>query len=184
MRRSYMYASDTKPETSPLNRIPTNPSSHRQPDIKRLGAYLIDAGLITPSQVDVALNDQEFMDDGMRFGDVLVARGWVKQQTLDYLIEKVVEPEQSIARRVVLEESMTVRHLHTAPEIMPQEVPEPKPVVAENILAEARSLDGDAVFQVVLPPLEQTTRTDPTLSNQRRSLSSQPEEKDGLNWVG
>jgi hypothetical protein len=178
-----MYASDTKPEIRPVNHIPT---STRQPDIKRLGAYLIDAGLITPSQVDVALNDQEFMDDGMRFGDVLVARGWVKQQTLDYLIEKVVEPEQSIARRVVLEESMTVRHhLHATPEVAAPEVPEEKPVLATaNVLGEARSLDGDAVFQVVLPPLEQTTRTDPTLSNQRRSLSSQPEEKDGLNWVG
>jgi hypothetical protein len=186
-----MYASDTKPntkpdtkpETSQLNRTPT---IARQPDIKRLGAYLIDAGLITLSQVDVALNDQEFMDDGMRFGDVLVARGWVKQQTLDYLIEKVVEPEQLIARRVVLEESMTVRHdLHATPEVIVQEAPAVEPVSATaNILAEARSLDGDAVFQVVLPPLEQTTRTDPTLSNQRRSLSSQPEEKDGLNWVG
>jgi hypothetical protein len=175
-----MYASDTKPETSQLNRIST---IARQPDIKRLGAYLIDAGLITPSQVDVALNDQEFMDDGMRFGDVLVARGWVKQQTLDYLIAKVVEPEQLIARRVVLEESMTVRHdLHATPEVP---VPEEKPVLATaNVLGEARSLDGDAVFQVVLPPLEQTTRPDPTLSNQRRSLSSLPEEKDGLNWVG
>jgi hypothetical protein len=182
-----MYASDTKPDTkqdtSQLNRISSHP---RQPDIKRLGAYLIDAGLITLSQVDVALNDQEFMDDGMRFGDVLVARGWVKQQTLDYLIEKVVEPEQSIARRVVLEESMTVRQdLHATPEAPTPGILETEPVLATaNILAEARSLDGDAVFQVVLPPVEQTTRPDPTLSNQRRSLSSQPEEKDGLNWVG
>lgn len=60
---------------------------------KRLGSYLVEAGLITSAQVDVALNDQKIMGD-MRFGDVLVARGWIKQQTLDYLIKKVVEPEQ------------------------------------------------------------------------------------------
>jgi hypothetical protein len=41
---------------------------------KRLGGYLVEAGLITPAQVDVALNDQKIMD-GMRFGEVLSARG-------------------------------------------------------------------------------------------------------------
>ncbi len=54
---------------------------------KRLGAYLVEAGLLTPAQIDVALNDQKIMSD-MRFGEVLVARGWIKQQTLDYLIKK------------------------------------------------------------------------------------------------
>jgi hypothetical protein len=60
---------------------------------KRLGAYLVEAGLLTPAQIDVALNDQKIMSD-MRFGEVLVARGWIKQQTLDYLIKKIIEPEQ------------------------------------------------------------------------------------------
>ncbi len=67
------------------------------PRAKCLGSYLVEAGLITPAQVDVALNDQKIMDN-MRFGEVLVARGWVKQQTLDYLIKKVVEPEQRAAK--------------------------------------------------------------------------------------
>ncbi|WP_106253988.1 hypothetical protein [Phormidesmis priestleyi] len=65
--------------------------------MKRLGCYLIEAGLITQAQIDVALNDQKIMDD-MRFGEVLVARGWIKQQTLDYLIKKIVDPEQRAAR--------------------------------------------------------------------------------------
>ncbi|MGV0023424.1 hypothetical protein [Phormidesmis priestleyi] len=60
---------------------------------KRLGAYLVEAGLLTPAQIDVALNDQKIMSD-MRFGEVLVARGWIKQQTLDYLMKKIIEPEQ------------------------------------------------------------------------------------------
>ncbi len=33
---------------------------------KRLGGYLVEAGLLTPAQVDVALNDQKLT--GMRFG--------------------------------------------------------------------------------------------------------------------
>jgi hypothetical protein len=59
---------------------------------KRLGGYLVEAGLLTPGQVDVALNDQKLT--GMRFGEILVARGWVKQQTIEYLMRKVVLPEQ------------------------------------------------------------------------------------------
>lgn len=69
----------------------------RNESVKRLGYYLVEAGLITPAQVDVVLNDQKIMDD-MRFGEVLVARGWIKQQTLDYLIKKIVEPEQRAAK--------------------------------------------------------------------------------------
>jgi len=69
----------------------------RNEPVKRLGCYLTEAGLITQAQIDVALNDQKIMDD-MRFGEVLVARGWIKQQTLDYLIKKIVEPEQLAAK--------------------------------------------------------------------------------------
>jgi hypothetical protein len=65
---------------------------------KRLGAYLVEAGLLTPAQIDVALNDQKIMSD-MRFGEVLVARGWIKQQTLDYLMKKIIEPEQRAIRQ-------------------------------------------------------------------------------------
>ncbi|UBF26593.1 hypothetical protein K9N68_00845 [Kovacikia minuta CCNUW1] len=81
--------SDRSPSTSE-----PNPASNR----KRLGGYLVEAGLLTPGQVDVALNDQKLT--GMRFGEILAARGWVKQQTIEYLMKKVVLPEQQqIAKR-------------------------------------------------------------------------------------
>jgi hypothetical protein len=174
---------------------------HKQPEIKRLGAYLIEAGLITPAQVDVALNDQEFMEDEMRFGDVLVARGWIKQQTLDYLMEKVVEPEQTIARRVVLEDAMLVRHtvpheallhdlvLDPPTVIEPEPVVQPEPVAAaphKSVLGQARSLDGDTIFQVVMPAIHQNDlpdSLDPSLQNERKPLTA-AETEDGLNWVG
>ncbi|WP_297080620.1 hypothetical protein [Thermoleptolyngbya sp. M55_K2018_002] len=59
---------------------------------KRLGSYLLDAGLITPDQVTVALNDQQAT--GMRLGEVLVARGWIKEQTIEWIMKKVILPEK------------------------------------------------------------------------------------------
>lgn len=64
---------------------------------KRLGGYLVEAGLLTTAQIDVALNDQKLT--GMRFGEILAARGWVKQQTIEYLMHKVVMPEQQTAKQ-------------------------------------------------------------------------------------
>jgi hypothetical protein len=83
-----------------MSRSTAGPSAPpAMPLTKRLGSYLVDAGLITPGQIEVALNDQQVMDGGMRFGEILVTRGWIKQQTLDYLIHKVVEPEQTAAQQ-------------------------------------------------------------------------------------
>lgn len=59
---------------------------------KRLGSYLVDAGLLTPAQIDVALNDQKAT--GMKFGEILATRGWVKQKTIEYFMRKIVTPER------------------------------------------------------------------------------------------
>jgi hypothetical protein len=66
------------------------------PTDKRLGSYLIDAGLLSAYQVDVALNDQA--STGLRFGEIIVERGWVKQQTIDYLHRKIIELEREIGQ--------------------------------------------------------------------------------------
>ena len=60
---------------------------------KRLGDYLIEAGLLTNSQVEVALADQ--VTTHLRFGDVLIRRGWVKEETIEYLMQKVILPERT-----------------------------------------------------------------------------------------
>jgi|GEM_PF-566602 len=77
------------------NRVQTTSTTTDQ--IKQLGEYLIEAGLLTPAQLQVALNDQTMSD--MRFGEILAARGWVKQQTIEYLMEKIVLPERKAVRR-------------------------------------------------------------------------------------
>ncbi len=59
---------------------------------KPLGAYLVEAGLLSEAQVNVALTDQSAVS--MTFGEILVTRGWVKQQTIEYLMQKVILPER------------------------------------------------------------------------------------------
>lgn len=64
-----------------------------RPQMKKLGSYLVDAGLLTIDQINVVLNDQQAT--GMRFGEIVVARGWVKEQTIEWIVAKVVEPERT-----------------------------------------------------------------------------------------
>lgn len=59
---------------------------------KPLGAYLIEAGIVNSVQIDLALNEQQLSQ--RRLGEILSAWGWVEQQTIEYLIEKIVLPEQ------------------------------------------------------------------------------------------
>ena len=64
------------------------------PHSKRIGSYLIDAGLLTEAQVDVALNDQKTA--GMKLGEIVVMRGWVSPKTMEFVIKKVVEIERGL----------------------------------------------------------------------------------------
>lgn len=74
---------------------------------KRLGNYLIEAGLLTPAQVEVVLHDQQQLQ--MRFGEILAARGWVKQTTIDYLMQKIIMPERQATLSVPAALSSTAR---------------------------------------------------------------------------
>jgi rubrerythrin len=60
---------------------------------KRLGDYLVEAGLLTEAQIEVALADQA--TTSLRFGEVLIRRGWVKEETIEYLMQKVILPERT-----------------------------------------------------------------------------------------
>jgi hypothetical protein len=128
----------------------------QRPQFKRIGVYLVEAGLVTPAQVEVALTDQQIMGS-MRLGEVLVARGWVKQQTLDYLIEKIIAPEQQAAREAEqqgLEASLLVR---TAPQTS---APVRQPTPARHPQPKSKSNDRKARPAILL------------------------EEEAGVNWFG
>lgn len=67
-------------------------TSQRLQPVKPIGTYLVEAGLLTAEQVEVALREQKL--SRIRFGEVLSKLGWVKQQTIEYMMEKVILPEQ------------------------------------------------------------------------------------------
>lgn len=55
---------------------------------KLLGEILQEAGLVSPAQIQMALQDQSLYED-MRLGEILALRGWVKQETADFLVEQL-----------------------------------------------------------------------------------------------
>lgn len=67
-----------------------NSLSHDEPLIsktaKPLGEILIEAGLITASQLELALHQQK--SDRRRVGEILASHKWIKQKTADFFVEK------------------------------------------------------------------------------------------------
>lgn len=59
-----------------------------QQDLQKfLGPQLMDAGLLSKAQVKVIYTDQEH--SGLSFSEVAVSRGWVKEETVNYVLRKV-----------------------------------------------------------------------------------------------
>ncbi len=65
-----------------------------QTDDKRLGHYLVEAGLLTQGQVETALSEQK--GSGLRLGEFLVQKGWLKEQTIEFLIKEVILSERAV----------------------------------------------------------------------------------------
>jgi len=53
---------------------------------KPLGEILIEAGLISASQLEFALQQQK--GEGRRIGEILASHNWIKQKTADFFVEK------------------------------------------------------------------------------------------------
>jgi hypothetical protein len=60
--------------------------------VKPLGHYLLEAGLITHEKLSLALNEQRA--SGQRLGAVIAANGWVNEQTIEYIVERLITPER------------------------------------------------------------------------------------------
>lgn len=65
-----------------------------QTDDKRLGHYLVEAGLLTQVQIETALSDQK--ESGLRLGELLVKKGWLKEQTVEFIIKEVILSERAV----------------------------------------------------------------------------------------
>jgi hypothetical protein len=59
---------------------------------KMIGEILQEAGLISSAQLEIALADQSNFVK-LKIGEILVLRGWLKQQTVDFLVESFLERE-------------------------------------------------------------------------------------------
>ncbi|MDJ0716227.1 MAG: hypothetical protein QNJ54_18685 [Prochloraceae cyanobacterium] len=57
---------------------------------KPLGVILEQAGLVSTAQIQVALRDQ-ILYTHLRLGEILALRGWVKQETIDFFVDKLPE---------------------------------------------------------------------------------------------
>lgn len=150
----------------------TSPDFNSNTSGTRLGGYLIEAGLITAAQVMVVLNDQQVGTD-MLFGEVLVARGWVKLETIEFIMTRVVEPERRATQGRNLAESLpesrkqvpasqaqkvppypakfsadrSTEILASPPAQTAKPTPPPYPTTPPAI-ARARSLEGDFEFEI------------------------------------
>jgi hypothetical protein len=60
-------------------------AAQRKP--KLLGEMLLQAGLLTPAQLEVVLRDQQWQPD-LRIGDILELRGWVKRDAIEFFAEQ------------------------------------------------------------------------------------------------
>ncbi len=58
-----------------------------QPKTRPLGEMLQRAGLLSPAQLEVVLQDQKWQPD-LRIGDILELRGWVKRDAIEFFAEQ------------------------------------------------------------------------------------------------
>jgi hypothetical protein len=77
---------------------------------KCIGNYLVEAGLLSTAQVDVILLDQNAT--GMRFGEIVASRGWLKEQTIEYLMKHLIAPQQVVVQEMSPGESQPPRSSH------------------------------------------------------------------------
>jgi hypothetical protein len=77
---------ETLQEISLLTPRPVVPTEHSKGQIRKLGAYLVERGFITNTQLEAALveqrNSQNYRGERLPLGDVLIQRGWLTPQVL------------------------------------------------------------------------------------------------------
>jgi len=61
-----------------------------QPQPIAIGSHLFEAGLLTSEQLEVALAEQE-ATASIRLDEVIKNRGWVKERTIQFMLDKVVK---------------------------------------------------------------------------------------------
>jgi hypothetical protein len=147
--------------TSPLDQVedtgPVGPDDGRPRERVPLGAMLVEAGFITPGQVDEAL--AEGARTGERLGEIVVRRGWAteddvaillaEQWGLNYVASGGIWFESDALVRLSRDDARRV-------EALPTRIQDGRVVVAvaeptEQRLADLRRLIGEDLVVVVVP---------------------------------
>lgn len=66
-------------------------------EVKPLGSYLVEAGLLNQECISEALSQQK--RTGVRLGTILVQQGMIKEQTIEYLMENLILPQRMQAQK-------------------------------------------------------------------------------------
>ena len=69
-----------------MDRLFSETDSSNSSPKKPLGELLAEAGLVSIHQIEIALQEQKNHD--LRFGEILAAHSWIRQQTADFFAEK------------------------------------------------------------------------------------------------
>ncbi len=110
--------------------LPNEPSSPpKEPENQPIGQVLKQAGLLNEGQIQVALMDQSC--SGLLFGEILVARGWIKPETITFFLDHLILPrtgeEQSAS---TIPQAIPPVEFQPDPE-NPTAAPEPPTLTAE-----------------------------------------------------
>ncbi len=78
--------------------LSNNSLDNSQPK-KPLGEMLLEAGLVSISQIEMALEEQK--ENNIKIGKILAYHGWIKQETADFFAEKLSKFLRKSARRPI-----------------------------------------------------------------------------------
>jgi hypothetical protein len=84
------WTNDLNPSSTPVTT-----ASVSEP-FMRLGDYLLEAALVDTEQLQAAIEEQKLATASMPLGQIMARKGWIKQQTIEYLMEKVVLPGRNM----------------------------------------------------------------------------------------
>ena len=71
-----------------------------------LGAYLVEAGLVTQEQVDQALQEQKTSD--LRLGEILVNHGWVTPRNIEYMMKYVTVAKTDVESKTNIDSEVAL----------------------------------------------------------------------------
>ena len=72
-----------------------NSSEINCPSQTFIGEILLEAGLISSTQLKIALTFQRESSQELRLGDIIASKGWLKKETIDFLL-KIASPSYKL----------------------------------------------------------------------------------------